>query len=75
MPPDELQGVSAVEQIGHAAGSVWHALASGGPQSLAKLVKGAAIPRDLVLQAIGWLAREDKLAIDDTKRGRIYRLR
>lgn len=75
MITDESITVSAVEQIGRVAGLVWHALHDGGPQSLTKLVKTVGAHRDLVLQALGWLAREDKLVIDETKRGRTFRLR
>lgn len=75
MSTDESTPVSCVEQIGQTAGLVWQALNDGGPQSLAKLVKAVDAPRDAVLQAIGWLAREDKLGIEDTKRGRMISLR
>lgn len=63
-----------VTQIGEAAGAVWRVLADRGPLSLAKLVKEVGLPRDLVMQAVGWLAREDKLAIDDS-RSRMVSLR
>lgn len=66
---------TCVEQIGQTAGLVWHELNDDGPQSLAKLVKAVDASRDAVLQAIGWLAREDKLWIEESKRGRTFRLR
>lgn len=75
MITDESATVSGIERIGHTAGLVWHALHDGGPQSLGKLVKTVDAHRDLVLQALGWLAREDKLWIDESKRGRTFRLR
>ncbi len=56
-----------IEQIGAAAGKVWHALDEHGPLSQAKLVKEVDLPRDLVMQAVGWLAREDKLTIDESR--------
>ncbi len=46
-----------VAQIGDAAGAVWRALDEKGPLSTAKLVKEIEAPRDLVMQALGWLAR------------------
>lgn len=68
--------LSCVEQIGNAAGCVWHKLNEQGPQTIAKLTKGMnGVSRDMVLQAIGWLAREDKISIEETKRGRIVALR
>ena len=54
-----------VEEIGHAAGEVWGALSTGnGGVSLAALKKSVDAPADLVLLALGWLAREDKVEID-----------
>ena len=75
MITDESPSVSYVEQIGQTAGVVWHALNEGGPQSLTKLIQAVGAPRDAVQQAIGWLAREDKLWVEETKRGRMFRLR
>ena len=66
---------SCLEQIGQTAGLVWHALDEHGPQSLAKLTKSIDAPRDLVMQAVGWLAREDKVWIGETKRVRTIGLR
>ena len=63
-----------IEQIGETAGRVWHALHKEGPLSVAKLVESIEVNRDLVMQAIGWLAREGKLQISETKRGRILSL-
>ena len=65
---------SYVEQIGETAGSVWHALDEDGPTSVSKLIKRVDAPRDLVLQGIGWLAREDKIAIEEASRSRIISL-
>jgi hypothetical protein len=67
--------VSCVASIGEAAGVVWQLLSSNGPLTVAKLVKATGQPRDTVMQAIGWLAREDKLNITDERRGRVIALR
>ena len=61
-------------QIGLTAGKVWHKLDEAGPRSPAKLVKELDLPRDLVMQSIGWLAREDKVELEETSRGRIVSL-
>ncbi|MBS0208411.1 MAG: winged helix-turn-helix domain-containing protein [Planctomycetes bacterium] len=53
-----------VAQIGETAGAVWHMLAEQGPLSTAKIVKQLDLPRDVVMLAIGWLAREDKINIE-----------
>jgi len=66
---------SHIEQIGDTAGLVWHALDGREPLSLAKLVELIDAPRDIVMQAIGWLAREGKISIEKTSRGRIVSLR
>ena len=68
-------GMTSIEQIGEAAGLVWQALHKNGPLSLTKLVKQVTVPRDLILQALGWLAREGKIEIIESKRGRIISLR
>jgi hypothetical protein len=43
--------------------------------SLTKLLKVVEAPRDSVMQAVGWLAREGKIALDATPRGRVIALR
>jgi hypothetical protein len=42
---------------------------------MAKVVKAAAQPRDIVMLALGWLAREDKIQIEDDGRKRVVSLR
>jgi hypothetical protein len=61
-------------QIGEAAGVLWRLLDQDGRQSVAKLVKASGLPRDLAMQALGWLAREDKVTIDDEGRSRVVSL-
>jgi hypothetical protein len=63
-----------IEQIGQTAGLIWHALEENGPYSMTRLVKAVGVPRDTVILAVGWLAREGKIRINDTKRGRIVAL-
>ncbi|HKS94799.1 MAG TPA: winged helix-turn-helix domain-containing protein [Terriglobia bacterium] len=50
-------------QVGEAAGKVWHALSEQGPLTLTELKKKLNGSSELVGLAIGWLAREDKVAI------------
>ena len=59
-----------IEQIGETAGQIWNVLAQEGPQPIAKLVKQVDAPKDVVMQGIGWLAREGKIAIDEESRSR-----
>jgi hypothetical protein len=46
-----------------------------GRMSLAKLTKSVDLPRDVVMQAVGWLAREDKVELEESSRGRTIELR
>jgi hypothetical protein len=57
-----------IHQIGGAAGKVWMFLKQNGESNLNQLKKGIKVDPNLTLQAIGWLAREDKLRIE--KKGR-----
>ena len=66
---------SSVVQIGETAGAVWHVLDKDGAMSFTKLVKRVDAPRDLVMQAVGWLAREEKIDVKPTARGRVVSLR
>ncbi|MGA2035248.1 MAG: winged helix-turn-helix domain-containing protein [Thermoguttaceae bacterium] len=66
---------SLVMQIGTTAGLVWTVLADSGALSVAKLVRSVDQPRDSVMQAVGWLAREDKIDIFDKGRTRMVALR
>ncbi len=64
-----------VSHIGETAGTVWQTLSKNGPMTIAKLVKAVREPRDTVMQALGWLAREDKICIEDEGRARMVSLR
>ena len=66
---------SCLAQIGDTAGTIWHALNKNGPMSLARLFEQVGGNRDVVMQSVGWLAREGKIEIVETKRGRIVSLR
>jgi len=57
------------EEIGAAAGQVWEALNAGGELTLAQLKKAAGVEEPLFGMAVGWLAREGKLAFSKDKRG------
>ncbi len=62
--------VSWIGRIGETAGKVWHLLDEQGALPPARIVAQIDEPRDLVMQALGWLAREDKLHIDEGPRGK-----
>ena len=63
-----------VTHIGETAGVVWKILDEEGPMSMAKLVKAVGKPRDTVMQALGWLAREEKICVEEEGRSRIVSL-
>ena len=66
---------SCVAPIGEMAGVVWCTLSENGPMTMAKLVKAVGEPRDEVMLALGWLAREGKIDIVEEGRSRVVSLR
>ncbi len=66
---------SITAQIGETAGSVWHKLEQNGAMTLAQLAKEVNAPRDIVMQAVGWLAREGKVELEENGRKRLVSLR
>ncbi len=70
-----LEMTCCVGQIGETARDIWHLLAEENePISLAQLAKRIDQPRDIVMQAIGWLAREEKVNIEESGRTRYVTL-
>lgn len=61
--------------VGETAGKVWHALNDEGPQTLSALKKRINGSGPLVELAVGWLAREDKIAITQVKKSLEIRLK
>jgi len=61
--------------IGTAAGEVWNFLKANGASKAAKIQKGIAKDATTTHQAIGWLAREDKLVIDRSQKAATYALK
>ncbi len=59
-------------EVGETAGKVWNYLNDNGPQTLAQLKKKLNGSGELVSLALGWLAREDKIEIDQDKKN--YRI-
>ncbi len=53
-----------IQPIGDTAGEVWRLLDEHGEASLSSIKSCLKINPNLILQAIGWLAREDKLRIE-----------
>lgn len=54
------------DKIGHAAGQIWQVLAkSKEPVTLATLPKKADVNAQLAQMALGWLAREGKIKLEE----------
>ncbi len=64
-----------IQPIGETAGKVWRLLNENGEASLSQLKRSVEADPNLILQAIGWLAREDKLRIEKNRRSVIYSLK
>lgn len=63
-----------IETIGSAAGLVWHYLSDNGAVTLSKLARDIDAPRDLVMQGVGWLAREEKIVFEKGPRAKRVKL-
>ncbi|WP_020564688.1 winged helix-turn-helix domain-containing protein [Methylosarcina fibrata] len=50
--------------IGEAAGKVWTYLDKNGPSSVSKVTNETGLNKNDIQRAIGWLLKEDKLAIE-----------
>ena len=57
-----------VDEVGTVAGKIWGFLAEKSAVSLAVVEKAIDAPRNVVYMAIGWLAREGKVAIERNER-------
>lgn len=55
-------------RIGEAAGVIWNYLNKKGTVPFTKLIDDVDLPKDLLMQAVGWLAREDKLILAEVSR-------
>jgi len=63
------------DKIGETAGKVWHYLNENGASTATALGKALKVDAATINQAIGWLAREEKINIDRRKRTIKYSLR
>jgi len=64
-----------IQSIGETAGKMWKFLNEKGEANIIDLIKGVEADSGLILQAIGWLAREDKLRIEKKGPYIIYSLK
>jgi len=61
---------AAMHAIGDMAGQIWQYLQSHGPTPISKVVREVGGSRDLVHEGIGWLAREEKIRIEENGRNK-----
>jgi hypothetical protein len=66
-PPAKERALSQ-NDIGMVAGEVWSALADVDALTIAALKKAVSAPGDVVVAAVGWLAREHKLEFNSSGR-------
>ena len=64
-----------IDAIGETAGKVWKFLQQNGEANLNQIKKNVKADPNLILQAIGWLAREDKLIVGKRARFITYTLK
>ncbi len=64
-----------VNEVGETAGLLWHTLEAQGPMKLAQLKKQLKASDTMLLMALGWLAREDKIEFESHARSFIVRLK
>ncbi len=64
-----------IHSIGETAGKVWKFLEEKGEANITQLKKGVKADPNLILQSIGWLAREGKLHIEHKERSTTYALK
>ena len=62
-PVVAMPEITMPEQVGLAAGSIWHYLAENGATSVAKLVKELSEEEKIIQRSIGWLAQEGKVTV------------
>lgn len=63
-----------VESIGEVSGVIWNYLNEQGPVTLSRLARDIDAPRDLVMQGVGWLAREGKVTFQEGSRSKMISL-
>lgn len=57
------------------AGIVWEALNQNGPSTIDNIVKATSLRRELVYAALGWLGRENKIAVERRGQAMVFSLR
>jgi hypothetical protein len=61
--------------FGVKAGIIWGALDKDGPSTINDIVKATGLRRELVYGALGWLGRENKIAVERRGRALVFSLK
>ncbi len=56
--------MSSINEIGDAAGKIWHYLNKNGAASVSKVTTETGVGKNEIQRAIGWLCKEGKLSIE-----------
>jgi hypothetical protein len=64
----------AEEIFGLNAGKVWHVLKGNGPMTIQKISSKACIDEKGTYGALGWLSREGKIKVVETKNALMFEL-
>ena len=64
--------MTAITEIGAAAGKIWHYLDKNGSSSVTKVATDTGLGKTEVQRAIGWLSKEGKLKVE--MKGRVETL-
>ncbi len=64
-----------VDSIGTVSGVVWQFLSENEPITLSRLAREVDAPRDMVMQGVGWLAREGKIEFIEGHRSKLITLK
>jgi len=66
-----LEVKKMLNEIGRIAGTIWHYLEKNHEATVTQLTREMDMSERKILMAIGWLAREEKLAFEQRRR-RLY---
>lgn len=66
--PVQSKAAWGVAEVGEVAGQVWHCLTRTGRTSVASVEKQVGAPAAITHMAVGWLAREGKVGLQQNGR-------
>jgi hypothetical protein len=70
-----MEEMTVESVFGVKAGIVWESLNQNGPSTIGDIVEATSLRRELVYGALGWLGRENKIAVERRGRAMVFSLR